>query len=329
VGTERSERGHGPVGVAVVVQPHLEHGRAEVGLELGRRPLGDDPSLVDDGEHLGQAVGLLEVLGGQQHGGAVVDERLDHLPQVVAALGVEPGGGLVEEEDARAGHQRGSEVEASTHPARVRLEGTVGGVRQPELVEQGGDPIAHDRPAEVVEPTDHREVLAPGQVLVDRRVLAGQADERAYHRRFVDDVVAEDPGRAAVRPQDGGEDPDRCRLARAVGSEQAEDGRLFDGEADAVERSHLATTAKDFAEVVSGDGVRHGGAQSPEGRDVPTGHPGPRRSPRRISGRLDGGDLRGQTGSAGPAFPAAATSTGRRRSTGRGAPALTTARRLA
>ena len=36
--------------------------------------------------------------------------------------------------------------------------------------------------AEVVEPPDHLQVLEPGEVLVDRRVLAGEADLRAHRR---------------------------------------------------------------------------------------------------------------------------------------------------
>ena len=36
----------------------------------GRRALGDDPAVVDHDDVAGQAVGLFEVLGGEQHGGA-------------------------------------------------------------------------------------------------------------------------------------------------------------------------------------------------------------------------------------------------------------------
>ena len=100
------------------------------------RPLGDDSAVVEDDERAGQTVGLLEVLGGEQHGGSPVDQALDDLPEVDAALRVEAGGRLVEEEDRRPGHQGGGQVESAAHAARIGLEGAVGGVGQVELVQQ-------------------------------------------------------------------------------------------------------------------------------------------------------------------------------------------------
>src|SRR5690606_41448973 len=67
-------------------------------------------------------VGLLEVLGGEQQGAAPVDQLADHGPQVDAAAGVEAGGGLVEEQHRRFGHQRARQVEPAAHAARVGLE---------------------------------------------------------------------------------------------------------------------------------------------------------------------------------------------------------------
>ena len=69
---------------------------------------------------------------------------LDDLPQVVAALGVEPGGRLVEEEHGRAGHQGGGQVEAPAHAARVGLERPVAGIGQVELGEQLDGPLGDD-----------------------------------------------------------------------------------------------------------------------------------------------------------------------------------------
>ena len=47
----------------------------------------------------------------------VVDEVRDDAPQVDTAPGIEPGGGLVEEENLRAVHERRGEVEPPAHPA--------------------------------------------------------------------------------------------------------------------------------------------------------------------------------------------------------------------
>ena len=109
---------------------------AEVGLELGRRALGDDAPVVDHHDVAGQAVGLLEVLGGEQHRRALGHQLLDDAPEVLAALGVEAGGGLVEEEDGRAGDEGGGQVEATAHAARVGLEDAVAGVGQAEVLQQ-------------------------------------------------------------------------------------------------------------------------------------------------------------------------------------------------
>jgi hypothetical protein len=53
----------------------------------------------------------------------------------------------------------------------------------------------------VVEAADHLQVLGPGQVLVDRRVLAGEADLAAQRRRLAGDVETGDAGAAAVERQ--------------------------------------------------------------------------------------------------------------------------------
>ncbi len=49
-----------------------EHAASDVGFELCSRSLGGDPPVIDDGDLLRQAVGLLELMGGEQHGGALL-----------------------------------------------------------------------------------------------------------------------------------------------------------------------------------------------------------------------------------------------------------------
>ena len=72
-------------------------------LERLGRALGDDPPAVDDPDAVGELVGLLEVLGGEEDGRALVALRARTSSQSAAAADrVEAGGRLVEEEDARA-----------------------------------------------------------------------------------------------------------------------------------------------------------------------------------------------------------------------------------
>ena len=73
-------------------------------LERRRGALRDDDALVDDDEPVGERVGLVEVVGGQEDGRAVLGAQpADQLPQVGAAARVEAGGRLVEEQHLRAG----------------------------------------------------------------------------------------------------------------------------------------------------------------------------------------------------------------------------------
>ncbi len=153
---------------------------------------------------------------------------LDDAPEVLAALGVEAGGGLVEEEDRRAGHQRSGQVEATAHAARVGLEDAVRRVGQAELLEQLVGPGPGDLAAQVAQAADHADVLAAGQVLVDGGVLAGQPDDAAHDVGLARHVVAEDGGRALVGFEDRGQDAHRRGLAGAVGTEQAEHGARLD-----------------------------------------------------------------------------------------------------
>ena len=130
------------------------------------------------------------------------DPALDRLPEPDAAARVEPGRRLVEEEDRRAGDQRRGEVEAAAHAARVGADQAVGGVAEVEVLQQLGGARPRLALRQVVEPPDHLEVLGPGQVLVDRRVLAGEADPRAQ--------LAPPGARRRARP------PGRCRRRGAA-----------------------------------------------------------------------------------------------------------------
>ena len=72
--------------------------------------------MVDDPHPVGEDVGLLEILGGQENGHSlVVGEARDLLPQRGPALRVEPGRGLVEEQDPGRVDERQGQVEPALH----------------------------------------------------------------------------------------------------------------------------------------------------------------------------------------------------------------------
>ena len=120
-----------------VLRDRLDARAADLVLQRLGRALGDDAAAVDDPDAVGEHVGLLEVLGGEEDGHAAVGrEPLHLLPQRAAALHVEAGGGLVEEQDARPVDEREREVEPALHAAGVAAHAAVGGLHEPDALEQ-------------------------------------------------------------------------------------------------------------------------------------------------------------------------------------------------
>jgi hypothetical protein len=80
-------------------QAQRQPGRTEPALQLTGRPSGLHPPPVHDDDVVGELVGLLEVLRGQQQRRAVPHQPPQHVPQLEPAARVEPGRRLVEEQD--------------------------------------------------------------------------------------------------------------------------------------------------------------------------------------------------------------------------------------
>ena len=171
---------------------------ADGALELGGGAGGDGAAAVDDGDPVGELVGLLEVLRGQQHRRPARDQVADRGPDLVPAARVEPGGRLVEEQHLRGQDHARRQVEPAAHAAAVALHALVAGVGEVEPLQQLGRPQLRPAPAEVEEHPEQLEVLPAGEDLVDRGVLAGQADPAPYLLRVPRDVDPGDVRRAAV-----------------------------------------------------------------------------------------------------------------------------------
>ena len=223
-GRERGERRRRGLGVGLVGQRDQQPLPADGRLELGRRPLGDDLAAVDDRDPLGEHVRLVEVLGGEQQGGAVGDQLADDVPHQRAGARVEAGRRLVQEQHRRTADQRGRQVEPPPHAARVGLDRPAGRGGQVELLEQLVRPLPGGPRGQPAELADHDQVGAPGEVLVQGRVLAGEADRPAHGGGVGDHIAAEDARLPAVRAQQRRQDADGGGLARPVGAEQAVDG---------------------------------------------------------------------------------------------------------
>ena len=121
--------------LVAALRMHLDHVAANPPLELDRSPLGDRAAVVDDHNPAGELVGLVEVLGGEQHVGAAFDERADRVPELDPAARVEAGRRLVEKEQPWLSDQARAEVEPPAHASRVGADEPVGGLDEAELLE--------------------------------------------------------------------------------------------------------------------------------------------------------------------------------------------------
>ena len=119
----------------VAVDPERDDVAGDLPLERVGRALGHDPAVVDDREAVGERVGLLEVMRGQEDRGPQLAQVADLVPHARAGLRVQPGRRLVEEEHARAVDDAEPDVEAAAHAAGVGLGRAIGGRRQLERLE--------------------------------------------------------------------------------------------------------------------------------------------------------------------------------------------------
>ena len=151
-------------------------------LELGGGAFGDDPALVEHGDPVGEPVGLVEVLGGEEDRDAVGDQLADDLPHGAAAARIQPGGRLVQEDQPRIADERHRQVQAAAHPPRVGRQRLVGRVGEVEPLEQLSHPSAPRVAAEVAQVGHQAQVLGAGEQVVHRGELAGDPDRRAHRR---------------------------------------------------------------------------------------------------------------------------------------------------
>ena len=183
---------------------HVEQLRTGGSLELRRGALSYDPPVVHHDHPIGQRVGLVQVLGGEEHGCALLHQAADDRPHALPAVGVEPGGGFVQEEHRGSHYQAAGEIEAAAHAARVAAHHAVGGVGQLEKLEQFGGALFGVAAAQPAQLSDHDQVLPARQRVVESGGLAGHADGAAHGRRSGLHVVAGHPGAAGVGASESG-----------------------------------------------------------------------------------------------------------------------------
>ena len=199
---------------AINLEPqHIARGRFE---QLAGTVERDHTAGLEHGDAAAQGFSLFEVMGGQQHGVALLVEPCNELPQVLAQLHIHTGSGLIEHDHRRLVHQRLGHQHAALHAPRELAHVGVGLVGQAQAVEQLVNPCIVVADAEVARLKAQR--LAHIEKRVEHQLLRHHA-EFAPGLRIVDlDIAAQHldpPGSGAGQ---AGEYGDQGGLARTIGA---------------------------------------------------------------------------------------------------------------
>ena len=133
--------------------------------------------------------------------------------------GSTPDGGLVEHEQRRVVQQARGDVEPAPHAAREGVDPVVAPVGEVDELEHLVDTLAERPPAQPVEAAEEVEVLASGEIGIERDVLGHVADALAAGRRSVSTSTSSTRDDAR-RVQQAAHHADRRGLPRAVRPEQ-------------------------------------------------------------------------------------------------------------
>ena len=215
-----------------------------------------DPPLVEDGEAVAHRQRFLLIVGDVDEGdpdlanGALDPLQLDlHL---LAELQVECAERLVEQQYLRVVDERPSERNPLALATRKldRLP-----LAEPRKLDHFQD-LVDAQPALATSHSPHAQpvadVLGHGHVRKEGVILEDRVDVAAV-RRPTGDVVSGELDPALVGPLETGDQPQRCRFARARGPEQGEKLAARDFEVDAVDGDNVAIGLADADEP----NVRH------------------------------------------------------------------------
>ena len=234
---------------------------AEFAFEGFGGSFGDDVAAIDDGDVLGELIGLFQVVGGEQDGQAFGGEVADFIPEFGAGFGVEASGGFVEKEDLGAMDDAHGDIEFAFHATGISAGDAGGGSGEGEAIEQSVDARFQIGAVQTVELALESKIFAAGAAFIDTGFLRDAADGAADALGVTEDVDAGDFGFTRIGAGERGEDFDGGGFACAVGAEQSEDGAAGDGEVEAVER--FDAIAIGLGEIAHFDGERRcwGGRQ--------------------------------------------------------------------
>ena len=229
-------------------------GRVAAPAEVVGRAPGDDPAGGDHRDPVGELLGLVHVVGGQQDGLAEVAEALDHLPGGAAGGGVEAGGRLVEEEQLGVADERDRDVEPPLLAAGQAPGALIGLLGESDELDR-----LVDRSRGPVVAGVHLERLAHGQQRLHPAFLEDEADPPAPIASRRRRIGAEDLDLAAVAVEVALQDLEIAVVFPApLGPRNAKISPRLDLEVDPAQRLEVAVG---LAQPPDADhGFRHGRA---------------------------------------------------------------------
>src|SRR6185437_2575660 len=137
--------------------------------------------------------------------------------ELVADAGVEPDGGLVQEQDLGIAEKRPGDLEPPALPAAVARDRSREQVGDAEPLRQIALPLTGLGWRNPPEPAVNVEVAVAAQRSIDDRILKDDAGGGAGANRVAGDVDPGQEGLARARPDRRRQHPDDRRLAGAVG----------------------------------------------------------------------------------------------------------------
>ena len=183
-----------------------------------------------------------------EHPGAV-RARADQPAGELAALLVEVGVGLVEQQQLGLVEDAAADRQALAHPGRELADPLVGAALHPDRTQRRLDPGLAGLAVDSVQSGVEAEVLAPAQVPVEERLMAEVADPAAQLPGLARQRAPEDLDLAAARPQKGGEDPQQGRLAGPVRAEHEQGLAGAEGQVDTLQGGPFAELVAQAAQL--------------------------------------------------------------------------------
>ena len=216
------------------------------GHELGRGVAGQDGPGVHQGDAVA-AQGLVHEVSGDEDRDALAAGEVDQeLPELVAGDGVDPGGGLIEQEHVGLVQNGDGQGQPLLEPQGKLLRGGFEIGAEAEPIDEFVDPGAGTVAGKVEDTGVELEVLTDRELAVEGEGLRHVADALARGQVVGVHGITEELGLALGGGEEPGQHLHRGRLSAAVGAEETEDLAAADGEVDAV---HGGEGAKPLGEV--------------------------------------------------------------------------------